>query len=77
VEVGVSDTGQGIRPEQLPHVFDRFWTGDGRGRRGVGLGLAIAKGIIESHGGRIWAKSQPGAGTTIFFTLTAAASKAA
>ncbi len=71
VEVSVADTGAGIPPEQLPHVFDRFWQGDAR-RKGAGLGLAIARGIVEAHGGRIRAESEPGRGSTFTFTLPAA-----
>jgi signal transduction histidine kinase len=67
----VSDTGVGIPLEHQEHVFDRFRQ-VGRDRRGVGLGLPIARGIVEAHGGRIWVESLPGAGTTIHFTLPAA-----
>jgi signal transduction histidine kinase len=64
--LSVSDTGPGIEPEELPHLFDRFWQGQ-RSRRGsAGLGLAIAKGIIEAHGGRIWVESTPGHGSTFY-----------
>ncbi|MFT3839078.1 MAG: ATP-binding protein [Myxococcaceae bacterium] len=65
----VKDTGQGIAKEQLPHLFDRFWQARKRDRRGTGLGLTICKAIVEAHGGRIWAESEPGKGTTMFFTL--------
>jgi PAS domain S-box-containing protein len=65
----VADTGVGIQPEQLPHIFDRFWqTRDAR-RHGAGLGLPIVKGLVEAHGGRIWIDSSPGRGTTCFFTI--------
>ncbi|HEX6748388.1 MAG TPA: GAF domain-containing sensor histidine kinase [Longimicrobium sp.] len=67
----VTDTGVGIAPQDQPHVFDRFRQ-VGRDRRGVGLGLPIARGIVEAHGGRIWVESTPGTGTTIRFTLPAA-----
>jgi signal transduction histidine kinase len=68
----VSDTGPGIRDEQMPHIFDRFWKDERSGTKGSGLGLFIAKGIVEAHGGRIWAESQPGQGATFFFTLPVA-----
>jgi PAS domain S-box-containing protein len=67
----VSDTGRGIPPEDLPHVFDRYWQARRACRSGTGLGLAIAKGIVEAHGGRIWVASTAGAGTTFYFTLPA------
>jgi signal transduction histidine kinase len=69
VEISVEDSGRGIAPEHLPHVFDRFWRADREARTGAGLGLAIAKGIVEAHGGRIWAESTLGRGTTIHFTV--------
>jgi len=72
VVVWVKDTGAGIDPEQLPHIFDRFWQAKKRERRGIGLGLSICKAIVEAHGGRIWAESTPGAGTTLYFTVPAA-----
>ena len=65
----VADTGAGMTREQLPHIFGRFWQADANDRRGIGLGLAITKGIVEAHGGRIWVDSQPGKGTTFYFTL--------
>jgi PAS domain S-box-containing protein len=68
----VSDTGPGIPPEQLASVFDRFWQAERGDRKGLGLGLAIARGIVEAHGGRIWAESVPGRGSTFFFTLPVA-----
>jgi signal transduction histidine kinase len=68
----VADTGVGIAPEHQPFVFDRFRQVGGD-RRGVGLGLPIARGIVEAHGGRIWLESSPGAGTTVHFTLPAMA----
>jgi PAS domain S-box-containing protein len=71
--ISVSDTGSGIDAERLPRVFDRFWQpGEHRAVRSTGLGLAIAKGIIEAHGGRIWVESRRGVGSTFFFTLPAA-----
>ncbi len=65
----VADTGAGITPESLPHIFDRFWQASRGQRRGVGLGLPIAKGIVEAHGGRIWVESTFGRGSTFFFTI--------
>jgi PAS domain S-box-containing protein len=65
----VSDKGQGMTAEQLSHAFDRFWQSSRTDRQGAGLGLAITKGIVDAHGGRIWAESSPGAGSTFYFTL--------
>ncbi|XXY46176.1 ATP-binding protein [Sorangium sp. So ce269] len=65
----VSDSGPGIPPEQIPHLFERFWQGTAAARKGTGLGLYIARGIVDLHGGRIWAESSPGNGSTFFFTL--------
>jgi PAS domain S-box-containing protein len=69
VRVSVVDTGSGIPPAQLPHVFSRFWQGRRADRRGLGLGLPIAKGIVEAHGGRIWAESEVGVGSAFHFVL--------
>ncbi|HEU4456092.1 MAG TPA: ATP-binding protein [Longimicrobium sp.] len=69
VRVSVADTGPGIAPEHLPHVFDRFWKTRSQNRHGAGLGLAIASGIVEAHGGRLWVESEHGAGSTFRFTL--------
>jgi PAS domain S-box-containing protein len=70
VRFSISDTGAGISPEHLPHLFERYWQAREGERSGAGLGLYIARGIVEAHGGRIWADSKPGKGTTISFTLT-------
>ena len=69
----VADTGQGISPEQLPHVFEQFWQARRAGRQGTGLGLTIAHGIVDAHGGRIGVESTVGAGSTFWFTLPLAA----
>ena len=69
VRFAVTDTGPGIPPEQVPHIFGRFWQAKSSDRRGIGLGLAIAKGIVEAHNGRIWVESQVGLGSTFYFTL--------
>jgi len=69
VIVRVEDTGPGIPVEHLPKVFDWFWQAEGSKQMGTGLGLSIAKGIVEAHGGRIWAESQLGKGTVFSFTL--------
>jgi signal transduction histidine kinase len=74
VQVEVCDTGEGIRSEDLPHVFEQFYRGEksrSRDTGGSGLGLAIAKGIVEAHAGRIGVESTPGQGTRFFFTLPA------
>ena len=65
----VADTGCGIAPEDLPRVFDRFWQATRAGSQGAGLGLPITKGIVETHGGRIWVESSEGRGTTFSFTI--------
>ncbi|HJQ12431.1 MAG TPA: PAS domain-containing sensor histidine kinase [Gemmatimonadaceae bacterium] len=71
VLTSVIDTGVGISPADLPHVFDRFWRARGNSAKGAGLGLSIARGIVEAHGGKIWAESRVGVGTTITFALPA------
>lgn len=65
----VTDTGPGIAPADMDHLFDNFWQARRNDHRGVGLGLAIAKGVVEAHGGRIWCDSAPGRGSTFSFTL--------
>jgi PAS domain S-box-containing protein len=70
--VSVTDTGEGIPTDQLPHVFDRFFQVSSTRvgvRHGAGLGLPIARGIVEAHGGTIWIESATGRGTTVRFTL--------
>ncbi len=72
IVVEVSDTGEGITAEDLPRVFDRFYRGEksrSRATGGAGLGLAVARGIVEAHGGRIWAESIHERGTALRFTL--------
>ena len=72
VMFSVTDTGVGIAPDAVPHLFDRFWQATTRARRlGAGLGLPITKGIVEAHGGQIWVESEVGRGTTFFFTIPA------
>lgn len=70
VVVSISDTGIGIGPKDLPHIFERFYKADkARNSAGTGLGLSIAKHVIQVHGGRIWVESEPGKGSTFTFTL--------
>jgi len=73
VVVSVSDRGPGMSADQLAHAFDRFWQSRRTDREGAGLGLTITRGIIEAHGGRIWAESEIGEGSTFHFTLPLAA----
>jgi len=75
VEVSIVDTGIGVAPEDLLLVFERFYRVDkSRARQtgGTGLGLAIVKNLVEAHGGRVWAQSTPGAGSTFTFSLPVA-----
>jgi signal transduction histidine kinase len=75
VDVAVEDTGPGIPAEHLPRLFDRFYRVDparSRDEGGTGIGLAIARSVVEAHGGRIWADSEPGKGSTFTFELPVA-----
>ena len=65
----VPTPGPGISADELPHVFDRYYQARRKNREGIGLGLSIARGIVEAHGGRIWVESEEGKGSTFFFTL--------
>jgi protein-histidine pros-kinase len=70
VVVAVIDEGAGIPPGDLPHLFERFWRARPRGRtEGLGLGLFITKQLVTAHGGRIWVDTEPGRGSTFFFSL--------
>jgi len=68
VVLWVRDTGPGIAEEQQGRLFEPYWRGQST-YKGAGLGLAITRGIVEAHGGRIWLESKPGDGTTFFFTV--------
>jgi len=65
----VRDSGEGIAPEQLPHVFDRYWTQTENNPTGSGLGLYITQGIVHAHGGKIIAESEVGRGSEFRFTV--------
>jgi len=70
VRVSVADRGPGISTEDLPHLFERFYRARNAQRKdGLGLGLFITRMLVEAHGGRIWAESEPGRGSTFTFTL--------
>jgi signal transduction histidine kinase len=62
----VEDTGPGILPDEVPHIFDRYWKASSTKQGGLGLGLSIAKEIVRAHAGRIWVEGQPGGGSTFY-----------
>src|SRR5262249_47221203 len=72
VLITVEDTRPGDAREQMEQIWERFWRASGHPDQGVGLGLSIAKGLVEAHGGRIWAESKVGAGSKFYFTLPSA-----
>jgi len=72
VQLMIKDGGPGIAEDQLPHIFDRFWRSQQARQEGSGLGLYIAKGIIEAHRGKIWVDTKLGLGSRFFFTLPVA-----
>ncbi len=65
----VADTGPGIAEPDVPHLFEPYWSAKRHAKKGTGLGLYISKGIVEAHGGRLWAESSLGEGATFYFTL--------
>jgi signal transduction histidine kinase len=72
VVIRVEDTGEGLPPGVPERMFERFWRGDGaRSANGAGLGLAIARGLVEAHGGRIWAENRPQGGARVSVALPA------
>jgi signal transduction histidine kinase len=66
--IAVADTGPGVPADVVPHVFERYFT-TARREGGTGLGLYIVKGLVEAHGGRVWLETEPGNGTTFYFSL--------
>jgi signal transduction histidine kinase len=72
VRISVADRGPGIPADDLPRIFDRYYRGQRHEGEGLGLGLFIVRKLVEAHGGRIWADSQPGQGSTFTFTLPVA-----
>jgi signal transduction histidine kinase len=72
VRVAIADSGPGLSADDLPHIFEPYWQAAATQSFGYGLGLKIARAIVEAHGGRLWAESAVGEGATFFFTLPAA-----
>jgi signal transduction histidine kinase len=71
IRFAIADSGRGMAAAQLENIFDRFWQHSKNGSDGLGLGLYISRCIVEAHGGRIWAESRMGEGSTFYFTLPA------
>ena len=70
IRFAVTDSGRGIPADDLPRIFERFYKADpSRRSGGTGLGLSISKHLIEAHGGKIWAESREGSGSTLYFEL--------
>lgn len=69
VQLAVVDSGPGISEEELPRIFEPYWSGQRHASKGTGLGLFISRGIVEAHGGRMWVESKPGMGSAFYFTL--------
>jgi signal transduction histidine kinase len=77
MEFAVRDTGPGVPEESLTRIWDPYWQMKRTARMGAGLGLPIARGIVEAHSGRIWVESRPGRGTTFYFTVPLASASEA